>query len=201
MFDFTSVSELVGTYGYFGIFFLIFFETSLLFTLPGDSFLFGAGVLASSSELNIALLVLVVFVATFLASLLGYYIGVNIERLRRYAFFRKILKEEYIEKTYEFFEKYGQALVGLSRFLGSIANLRTFVPIIAGIGRMNYRNFLWASLWGSLVRAFLTILSGYFFGGVFPQIGKIVPYAMILAVFVGVLPILVHFLRKKKNTE
>ena len=133
IFDIPYVLE---TYGYVGIFVIVFLESGILFTLPGDSLLFTAGLMVALLDLRLHILIPLIFIATFLGGVLGYEVGVNLEKLHNYSFFRKILKRENIDKTHKFFDKYGKFTVIISRFvpLG-----RTLVPIVAGIALLHYR--------------------------------------------------------------
>src|ERR1035437_9537500 len=130
-----DITHIISTYGYLGIFVIVFLESGIFFALPGDTLLFTAGLLASVFSLQIFVLIPVIFVATFLGGVIGYEIGVHIERLSHYAIFRRILKKEHLEKTHKFFDKYGRFTVIFSRFVPVV---RTFVPIVAGVVRMEY---------------------------------------------------------------
>ncbi|MFZ1019620.1 MAG: DedA family protein, partial [Minisyncoccia bacterium] len=124
-----DITYLITTYGYLGIFVIIFLESGLFFALPGDSLLFTAGLLASVYGFNLSFLIFIIFLATFLGGLGGYEIGVYLEKLRTFSFFRKILKQEHINKAHQFFIKYGKSAIVFSRFVPVV---RTFTPIVAG---------------------------------------------------------------------
>ena len=112
-----DITYLITTYSYLGIFVIIFLESGLIFALPGDSLLFTAGLFASVYNFNLIVLIGVIFFATFLGGLGGYQIGVYIDGLRKFSFFRTILKEEYIDRAHEFFGKYGKLSIVFSRLL------------------------------------------------------------------------------------
>ena len=180
------------TYGYLGIFVIIFLESGLFFALPGDSLLFTAGLFASVYNFNLFLLVIVIFFATFLGGLGGYEIGVYLDKLRRFSFFRLILKEEYIEKAHEFFEKYGKFSIILSRFVPIV---RTFTPIVAGIARVPYKFFVKYSLISSIFWASIITLAGYFLGRIFPFIRNYIWVIAVLVVLVSLVPILIEVIK------
>jgi len=189
-----DISYIIATYGYYGIFVIVFLESGIFFALPGDSLLFTAGLLASLLDLRIYFLIPLIFVATFLGGIAGYEIGINLERLRRFTFFRKILKEEHIDATHKFFDKHGKMTIIFSRFIPIV---RTFVPIVAGIARMHYRTFIKYSLISSALWSTSVTLAGYFLGQIFPQIKDYLSFMIVLIVFVSVLPMIFEMTNKK----
>lgn len=192
-----NIPFLISTYGYTGIFTIVFLESGIFFALPGDSLLFTAGLIASTGLISIIKLIPFVFIATFFGSLVGYIIGENIEKLRKYKFWRSVLKDEYIKKASEFFEKYGKWTIVISRFVPIV---RTFVPIVAGIAKMNWQNFVKWNLIGSALWATLMPLLGYFLGLVLPESKDYVHYLIYTVIAISLIPILPHF-RKKKSVE
>ncbi len=181
-----DLTHIISTYGYLGIFIIVFLESGIFFALPGDSLLFTAGLLVSLLELNIFLLISLIFIATFTGGIVGYELGVHIEKLRRYAFFRKILKEEHIQKAHRFFEKHGKLAVILSRF---VPFARTFVPIVAGISKMNYTLFLRYSFVSSVLWSTVMTLLGYFLGQLFPAIRDYVTFFIFGIVIASIIPV------------
>lgn len=196
MLELFDIPNLISNYGYLGIFIVVFLESGIFFALPGDSLLFTAGLLAATYFLNVFYLVPIIFVATFLGGIAGYYIGVHIERLRKFSFVNKILKEEYINKAHIFFEKYGKSAIMFSRFVPIV---RTFTPIVAGIVKMDYKLFLKYSLASSLLWSTVVTLSGYFLGQIFPQIKDYMPYVIITVVLLSFLPAVIEMFRNKKK--
>ena len=195
MLELFDLPNLITTYGYTGIFIIVFLESGIFFALPGDSLLFTAGVLAIAGFLNLFKLIPVIFVATFLGGIIGYYIGELIEKLRRYKFFRRILKEEHITYAHEFFEKHGKFAILISRFLPIV---RTFLPIVAGISKMNYIKFINYSLVSSAIWSTTVTLAGYFLGIIFPQIKDYLHYLIFTVIFVSLIPALIELYRKYK---
>lgn len=198
MIEIFDLPYIISTYGYVGIAIIVFLESGILFPLPGDSLLFTAGLLASTTYLKIYILVPVIFVSTFLGGIAGYYVGIHIERLRRVSFLKKFLKEEYVNKAHIFFERYGKSAILFSRFIPII---RTFTPIVAGIVNMNYTTFLKYSFFSSLLWSTTVTFSGYFLGQIFPQIQDYMSGIIILVVMLSLLPVIVEIFRKKEKKK
>jgi len=161
----------VQTIGIAGIAGVIFAETGLLvgFFLPGDSLLFTAGFLASQGILNIVVLTLVCFVSAVLGDSVGYAIG---RRLGPRIFTRKnsrFFHREHLERAKIFYEKYGGKTIILARFIPII---RTFAPVLAGVGKMHYPKFLSYNLAGGFAWGACVPLAGYFLGSMIPSVDR-----------------------------
>ena len=193
-----DITHILTTYGYPGIFIVIFLESGLFFALPGDSLLFTSGLLVAVLGLRLPILISVIFLATFLGGLGGYLIGVYLDSLRRFYFFRLILKEKYIKKAHEFFVKYGRFALVFSRFIPIV---RTFTPIVAGIARVPYKFFIKYSLIGAVAWATTMTLVGYFLGRMFPVIREYLWVVAILVVLVSVVPILIQIIKERKGLK
>lgn len=190
-----DIQAIISSYGYLGIFLIIFFESGIFPPLPGDSLLFAAGLFAAIGGFNLYLLLFIVFVASFLGIISGYYVGVHLKKLDKYTFFNRILKEEYIEKAEIFFADHGKMAIILSRFVPIV---RTFVPITAGAAHMEYKSFLKYSLIGSILWSGVFILSGFFLGKVFPQIQDYFLWIIIGVIVFSLLPGVYHWLKNRK---
>ena len=132
---------LFANYGgviYTVLFLVIFIETGLVAMpfLPGDSLLFTAGLFARSGHLNLSYLMLLLFVAAVLGDNCNYWIGrkIGLKIFTLKIKGKPIVKEEYLHKTHEFFEKHGTKAIIMARFVPIV---RTFTPFVAGVGRMN----------------------------------------------------------------
>jgi len=196
MLELFNIPYLLNTYGYVGIFSIVFLESGIFFALPGDSLLFTAGLLASTTYLKLYILIPLIFISTFLGGIAGYYVGVHIERLRKYFLFAKILKEEHMNTARIFFEKHGRGAIIFSRFIPIV---RTFMPIVAGIIKMDYKLFLKYSLISSALWSTVVTLSGYFLGQIFPQIKDYLSWMVLIVVLVSLLPAVVEMVRSKKE--
>ena len=192
-----DITYLITNYGYLGIFIIIFLESGLFFALPGDSLLFTAGLFASAYGFNLVFLITIIFLATFLGGLGGYEIGTYLEKLRKFSFFRLILKQKHIDKAHEFFMKYGKFAIVFSRFVPIV---RTFTPIVAGIARVPYKFFVKYSLISSVLWSTLITLIGYFLGRIFPVIKDYLWVVTILVVLVSLVPILIEVLKSKRRS-
>lgn len=152
-----------GDWTYLIIGLMIFCETGLVITpfFPGDSLLFAAGALAAPGYLNPWLLFITITLAAILGDAVNYYIGAylgpKIFRSETSRFFKK----EHLENTRRFYQKYGGKTIILARFLPVI---RTFAPLVAGIGAMNYWRFAIYNVTGALLWSAIFISSGYYFG-------------------------------------
>ncbi|MFN4181098.1 MAG: DedA family protein [Candidatus Paceibacteria bacterium] len=182
-----NVETLISVYGYAGIFLIVFLESGIFFALPGDSLLFTAGIIATTGYLNIFYLIPLIFVSTFFGGILGYYVGVYLEKLRRFRVFRKIFKDEYINKTHVFLEKYGHIAIVFSRFVPVV---RTFMPVVAGIAKMDLLKYLRYNFLGSIVWSAGVTLVGYFLGSLFPNLKNHLEWLVVFTIAVSCLPLL-----------
>ena len=196
MSQFFDIPFIISTYGYVGIFIIVFLESGIFFPLPGDSLLFTAGLLVAVLHLNLFTLIPLIFVATFLGGVMGYEMGINLERLRKYDFFRKILKEKYIDQTHKFFDKHGGFAIILSRFVPLV---RTFMPIVAGIARMDYYKFIKYSLISSALWSTSVTLVGFFLGQIFPQIKDYISLIVLIIIIVSIFPMIFEYMKHKNE--
>lgn len=152
-----------GIWTYVILFIIIFLETGLVITpfLPGDSLLFVGGAAAASGILDLWTLILVIIVGAVLGDTLNYWIGNRIGLRFFCERYPDIVKQEYIDRTNGFFEKYGGATIFVARFVPMV---RTFAPCLAGIGTMQYRRFLIWNLLGAIAWSFSLVLAGYYLG-------------------------------------
>jgi membrane-associated protein len=156
---------MIQTYGfwtYLILFLIIFCETGLVVMpyLPGDSLLFVAGALAGTGYLNIELLLLAFFIAAVVGDTVNYWIGhtVGMKLLeKKYS----LVKRDHLEKTQDYFSRYGGLTIVIARFVPFI---RTFAPFLAGVGKMSYRWFITYNILGAAMWVLAFTLAGYFFG-------------------------------------
>jgi membrane-associated protein len=195
MFDLVN---LVETAGYIGLFLIIFAESGILigFFLPGDSLLFTAGFLASQGYLRIELLIPLLFIAAFLGDSVGYYFGKAMGPrvfVRPKSFW---FNPENVERTARFFEKYGKKAIVLARFIPVV---RTFVPIMAGVGQMRYRDFSFYNFAGAVVWAVGITMLGYLFGASIPNPDRYVLPVVALIIIVSLVPPFWQFYRERRK--
>ena len=195
MFDLVS---LVKTAGYLGLFAIIFAESGLLvgFFLPGDSLLFTAGFLASQGYLAIAPLIILLFIAAVAGDAVGYLFG---KKAGPRIFSRPgsfWFRPSHIEKTKKFFDHYGPKTILLSRFLPVV---RTFAPIMAGVGGMRYRVFAVYNAVGALLWAVGVTLLGYIFGQTIPNADKYLVPIVLIIIVLSVLPTVWQIIKEKRK--
>ncbi|HRI62040.1 MAG TPA: DedA family protein [Saprospiraceae bacterium] len=174
---------------------IIFCETGLVVTpfLPGDSLLFAAGAItAKTGILNVWILIPLLFCAAILGDNTNYFFG---KYLGNRVFTRDywFLKRKYIDKTQEFYEKYGGRTLVIARFVPIV---RTFAPFVAGVGSMTYRNFIGFCLAGGILWVTLLTLAGYFFGQI-PIVKNNFEIVVFGIIGISVLPIVIEFVRAK----
>lgn len=196
MFGFDLIT-LIKTAGYLGIFGIIFAESGLFigFFLPGDSLLFTAGFLASQGFLNIWLLMGLTFVGAVLGDSVGYWFG---KKTGNKIFTKEdsfLFKKDNIRKSEEFFRKYGAKAIVLARFVPIV---RTFTPILAGVGTMHYKKFLSFNIIGGALWTIGVSLLGYFLGNLIPNIDKYLLPIILLIIVVSALPNIVHLIKSRK---
>ncbi|MES2437357.1 MAG: VTT domain-containing protein [Patescibacteria group bacterium] len=194
-----GLSDFIISLGYIGIFLTIFAESGFLFGffLPGDSLLFTLGLLASKGVFNINVLIILCVSAAILGDSFGYYIGYRFgPRLfsKKDSFF---FKKEYVEKTQEYFEKYGKRTIIVARFIPIV---RTFAPIMAGVGKMNYKTFISYNIIGGVIWAGGILYASYQLGTRIPGIEDYLTYIIIGIILVSVLPVVYEFLLKPKKS-
>ena len=192
-----DVKTIIETVGLLGIFVIVFCESGLFFGffLPGDSLLFTAGFLAYQGLFPIDELLLGVLICAILAGYAGYWFGLRVGPKifnREDSFF---FRQKYLEDTKKFYEKYGNKTVVLARFVPVI---RTFSPIFAGVGRMDFRKFSFYNITGAIAWSLIITLLGYFLGHVFPQATSyLFPIALII-IFLSILPGVFEWYKNRK---
>jgi membrane-associated protein len=161
-----NLSAVVSQYGlwtYLIIFFIIFFETGFVILpfLPGDSLLFVCGAAAAAGIMDLQWLVPAIIIGAILGDTVNYWIGNYLGIHLFLERFPSLVKKEYIDRTYGFYEQYGGATIFVARFVPIV---RTFAPFLAGIGSMNYRRFLFYNAAGGIAWTIVVVLGGYYFG-------------------------------------
>jgi membrane-associated protein len=184
---------------------VIFAETGLLFGffLPGDSLLVTAGLFCTSANpeqaplLNIVTLNLAAILAAIVGDTVGYWIGANAGPK---IFTREqslLFSKKHLLRTREFYERHGGKTIIIARFLPF---LRTFAPIVAGVGQMRYRRFLSYNIFGGIGWVAGMTLLGFSLGKVYPPITKQIDKVIIVIIFVSLIPGAVSYLMNRKKT-
>lgn len=199
--DFEWLFSNYGTAVYFILFLVIFIETGLVLMpfLPGDSLLFTAGLFARAGYLNMAILVLLLFVAAVLGDNVNYWLGrkIGLKVLQISFKGKKLVKPEYLEKTHSFYEKYGTKTIIMARFVPIV---RTFAPFVAGIAEMKYRRFLSFDILGGAIWIGSLTFAGYFLGEI-KWIRENIEIVALMIVFLSVLPIVFEIAKAKLSKK
>jgi membrane-associated protein len=194
-----DASHLIETFGLAGIVTVIFAECGLLvgFFFPGDTLLFSAGVLVQRGTFHQALWLVIVLMS--IAAIAGNQVGYEIGRRGGPAVFTRpdsrLFRPEYVERTSRFFERYGRAAVVLGRFVPVV---RTFITVMAGAGRMNYRIYTIYSVLGGIFWVSSVTLLGYFLGNI-DIIANNIELLLLLGVGVSVVPIAGQLLLRRRQ--
>ncbi|MCI1499033.1 MAG: DedA family protein [Coriobacteriaceae bacterium] len=182
-------------YAYGFIFLIVFIETGVVFFpfLPGDSLLFAAGFFAHNGGFNIYLLLACAWAAAILGDqcnfMIGHFFGRKIVASGKV----KAMTPERVKKTEDFLDKWGHLAIFLGRFFPFI---RTFVPFLAGMGGMHWRNFVIFNILGGVCWSTLFTLLGYFFGGI-PAVQEHFELVIVGIILVSVIPAVVGALKAK----
>ena len=190
-----------GTWTYAVLFLIIFAETGFVVTpfLPGDSLLFAAGTFCAVPEngLNVHLMALLLFIAAVLGDTVNYWIGARIGP----AVFKRedsvFLRKKHLERAHTFFEKYGGRAIILARFVPIV---RTFVPFVAGVGRMTYSRFIAYNIIGGFIWIYAFIFLGYAFGNL-PFVQKNFKLVIVAIIILSVLPMVFEGWRAWKESR
>lgn len=199
---------LITDLGLLAILFVIFAESGLLigFFLPGDSLLFATGalyytgVLPGNLPISIHVFVVLLFIAAVLGDSVGYWFG----RKAGPRIFKKpdarIFRQAHVQRAQEFYEKHGGKTIIIARFVPIV---RTFAPIVAGVGKMDYRRFLTYNIIGGLLWTVGITYLGYFAGAALTaaglEIDSVILPLIAIIILISVLPPAIHILKDKKN--
>ena len=193
--------EVIHQYGfwtYLILFLVIFCETGLVVTpfLPGDSLLFAAGALAAidtTGTMNIGLLFVLLATAAIAGDTVNYLIG-HFAGLKIFELGLPFVKKEYLDRTHEFYEKYGGKTIILARFVPIV---RTFAPFVAGVGSMTYRHFITYNIVGGVAWIALFVFGGFFIGNI-PLIKDNFSIVTVLIILISLTPIVVEVMRSRR---
>ena len=190
----TDVETLVRAGGLTAMTAIVFAETGLMigFFLPGDSLLVTAGVFAATGQLNIWAVNGLLIVAAIVGDTVGYWFG---RRVGSTLFNRPkslLFNPDHLRRAHDFYEKHGGKTIIIARFMPII---RTFAPIVAGMGEMQYRRFLSFNVFGGLLWVISMTGIGYFFGQI-PGVREHIEVVIIIVVFLSILPGIIAFARE-----
>jgi membrane-associated protein len=188
--------DTIIAFGYIGVFITIFAESGFLlgFFLPGDSLLFTVGLLSSQGYFNIEIIVILALSGAILGDNFGYWVGKKFGPKifnRDDSFF---FKKKYVARAAEFYSLYGKKAIILARFVPIV---RTFVPIMAGVARMQYGIFVSYNVIGGIIWTVGVTLVAYTLGTQFPGIKEYLHIIIVGIILVSVLPIVFDLARQR----
>ena len=194
------LQELVKNYGnwiYAILFAIVFCETGLVVLpfLPGDSMLFAAGTIAAVGDMNIFVLIGLLIVAAILGDFVNFEIGKHFGQKLFSNPNSKIFKQSYLQKTHDYYEKYGGRTIIIARFIPIV---RTFAPFVGGMGNMNYAQFARYNIVGAVLWVVSFTTLGYFFGQL-PFVKEHFSWIMIAIIVFSVVPMIVEIIRHSKD--
>ncbi len=196
------LTQITSEYGYltYGILFLIIFaETGLVVTpfLPGDSLLFAVGAIAALGSIDIFLIIVLLIIAAILGDTVNYWVGYFLKDKIMSGDKIKFINKKHIEKTHEFYEKYGGKTIIIGRFIPIV---RTFAPFVAGVGSMDYKKFIAYNIVGGILWILIFTIAGYFFGNL-PVIKRNFTFVIFGIIFISILPAIIEYIRTKNSGE
>ena len=193
-----SLDELVRWGGYLVLAAIVFTETGLLvgFFLPGDSLLITAGLVAATGQLNVWWLNAILIVAAVVGDSVGYAIG---RRAGPRLFTRPkslLFNPRHIERTRAFYARHGAKTIVIARFVPIV---RTFAPVVAGVGQMEYRRFLFYNVAGGVGWVTSMTWAGYLLGRTVPNINEQIHVVVIIVILLSLIPIVVELVRERRR--
>ena len=191
-----NVPELIRLVGTYGLILIVFAETGLLvgFFLPGDSLLITAGLFAARGDLDITTLVLTLIPAAIVGNATGYFIG---HRTGMALYSRPdslLFRREHLRITHEYYERHGGKTIVLAQF---IPILRTFAPVVAGVGKMGYRHFATYNVVGAFLWVGGMTLAGYGLGAMIPNIESRIHIVVAVVIAISLLPPAIALLKSR----
>jgi membrane-associated protein len=193
-----SLDDLVRWGGYVVLTAIVFTETGLLvgFFLPGDSLLITAGLVAATGHLNIWWLNGLLIVAAIVGDSVGYAIG---RRVGPRLFTRPkslLFNPRHVERTRAFYERHGARTIVIARFVPIV---RTFAPVVAGVGEMQYRRFVFYNVAGGIAWVTSMTWAGYLLGQAVPNIGDHIHILVGIVILLSLIPIAVELVRERRR--
>lgn len=191
-----AIIQSYSAWTYALLFLVVFLETGFVVTpfLPGDSLLFAVGSFAALGSLDITMSIIILLLAAVLGDTVNYFVG--------YAVGPKVFKEEsrffkkeYLDRTREFYQKHGKKSIVLARFIPII---RTFAPFVAGIGKMDYAEFLKYNVLGGILWVLLFTLGGYVFGNI-PFVKENFSVVVIVIIISSFMPLVWEIFKSRRN--
>ncbi len=191
-----DVESLVRVGGLLTLVAIVFVETGLFvgFFLPGDSLLVTAGLFAASGSLDLWSLLVFVSLAAIVGDTVGYTIGLKTGPRIFTRDDSLLFHKQHLISTKEFYDRWGGITIVLARFMPIV---RTFAPLVAGVGRMTYRRFVFYNVMGGVGWVVSMTFIGYFLGMTVPDIDQHIHIVIAAVIFLSLLPGIIRFARAK----
>ena len=188
-----------GLLTYVLLFVIVFCETGLVVTpfLPGDSLLFAVGAFAARGSLDVVVALVVLAAAAILGDTVNYWIGAVVGPKVFHKENVRFLNRKHLDRTHEFYERYGGKTIVIARFVPIV---RTFAPFVAGIGKMTYGRFLSYNVFGGLLWVLLFVLGGFYFGNI-GIVRRNFSLVIIAIVLISILPGVIEALRHRARSR
>jgi membrane-associated protein len=188
-----------GLVTYVLLFVVVFCETGLVVTpfLPGDSLLFAVGAFAARGSLDVVVALVVLAAAAILGDTVNYWMGAIVGPKVFHKENVRFLNRKHLDRTHEFYERYGGKTIVIARFVPIV---RTFAPFVAGIGKMTYGRFLSYNVFGGLAWVLLFVLGGYYFGNI-PIVRRNFSLVIVAIVLLSVMPGVIEALRQRARSR
>jgi membrane-associated protein len=198
----THLNAITNEYGlltYLLLFAIVFCETGLMITpfFPGDSLVFATGALAASGSLSVSTLLIVLCLAAIVGDTVNYQMGHLLRNKIENHESIWFIKQEHLDRTHIFFEKYGSKTIIIARFVPII---RTFAPFVAGVGIMPYSKFISYNVIGGIAWVSSFLFGGYFFGNL-PVVKDNFSFVILGIIFVSLLPGVIAYIRSERNPK
>ncbi|MDR1428158.1 MAG: VTT domain-containing protein [Bifidobacteriaceae bacterium] len=192
----------LGPWALVGVCAVVFAETGLMvgFFLPGDSLLFTLGVFLGMGKIGTPVwaAVLAIACSAVAGDQTGYWIG---RKLGPRVFNKpdsRFFKREYVDRTNAFFERYGGRTIVIAQYVPIV---RTFTPVVAGVGKMSYRHFVAFNIVAAFTWGLAFPLLGVWMGTSFPFVEKNIDLIIVLIVLISVTPMIVEYLRRRRRSN
>jgi len=193
-----SLDALIRWGGYTVLVVIVFVETGLFAFLPGDSLLISAGLVAAAGHLNIWWLNVVLSAAAVAGDNVGYAIGARIGPRLFTREKSRFFNPAHLERTRQFYARYGAKTIVIARFVPIV---RTFAPVVAGVGRMPYRRFVFYNVVGGSGWVLSMTWAGYLLGRAVPNIDRHIHLLVIVVIVLSLVPIAIEVLRERRQSS
>jgi len=193
-----SLDALIRWGGYTVLVIIVFVETGMFAFLPGDSLLITAGLVAAAGHLNIWWLNVLLSVAAVAGDNVGYAIGARVGPRLFTREKSRFFNPAHMERTRHFYARHGAKTIVIARFVPIV---RTFAPVVAGVGQMPYRRFVFYNMAGGIGWVLSMTWAGYLLGQAVPNIDRHIHLVVIVVIVLSLVPIAIEVLRERRRSS